>query len=67
MGDFEAKNEAKDELKELGRKHPGLEITEDTFSSSAEAFKQATKETVHGVRYSKKLGKEMLSNAAEYD
>jgi hypothetical protein len=67
MGDFEAKNEAKDELKELGRKHPGLEITEDTFSSSAEAFKQATKETVHGVRYSKKLSKEMLSNAAEYD
>ena len=67
MGDFEAKDEAKEELKELNKKHPGLGITEDTFISSAEAFKQATKEMVNGVRYNKKLSKERLADAAEYN
>jgi hypothetical protein len=67
MGDFEAKNKAKEELKELNKKHPGLGITEDTFISSAESFKQATKEMVNGVRYNKKLSKERLADAAEYN
>jgi hypothetical protein len=71
VGDVEAMNEAKDELIELGDKHPGLGINAGTITSDLEKskkqFDRATKEMVNGVRYSKKMLKELQANAAEYE
>jgi hypothetical protein len=67
MGDNEEAAEHKQELLELNKKHPKLEITADTFERSERAFKAATKRTVNGVQFSQKLYDEMMKNAAEYD
>ena len=71
VGDVEAMNEAKDELIELGDKHPGLGINAGTITSDLEKskkqFNRATKEMVNGVRYSKRMLKELQADAAEYE
>jgi hypothetical protein len=67
MGDFEEATEHKQELLELNKKYPALDISQDTFTRSEAAFKAATKRTVKGVQFSEKLYKEMMQNASEYD
>ena len=70
VGDFEGRQEYKDELLALGAKHPGLDINSATIDEvldrSMKAQERATKEMVHGVRYSKKMRKEIEADAAEY-
>lgn len=70
VGDIESMNEVRDELIELGDKHPGLGINAGTITSDLEKskkqFDRATKEMVNGVRYSKKMLKELQADAAEY-
>ena len=67
MGETEEQNEAREKLKELGKKHPGLGINEDTFRNSERAYKEATKRMVNGAQYNKKLMQEHLNSIAEYD
>ena len=71
VGDVESMNEVRDELIELGDKHPGLGINAGTITSTLEKskkqFDRATKEMVNGVRYSKKMLKELQADAAEYE
>ena len=71
LGAFEDRQEYKAELLELGAKHPGLGITPATINEvidrSMKAQERATKEMVNGVRYSKKMLKELQADAAEYD
>jgi hypothetical protein len=70
VGDYEGRQEFKDELLELGAKHPRLGINTGTINEildrSMKAQERATKEMVHGVRYSKKMLKEIQADAAEY-
>lgn len=70
VGDIDSMDETRDELIELGEKHPGLGINAGTITSSLEKskkqFDRATKEMVNGVRYSKKMLKELQADAAEY-
>ena len=55
----------------LGEKHKGLGINAGTINQDLEKSKKqydrATKEMVHGVRYSKKMLKEVQSDMREYD
>jgi len=71
LGAFEDRQEYKAELLELGAKHPGLGITPATINEvidrSMKAQERATREMVNGVRYSKKMLKELQADAAEYD
>lgn len=71
VGDFDGMIEARDNLIELGDKHPGLGINAGTITSDLEKskkqFDRATKEMVNGVRYSKKMLKELQADAAEYN
>ena len=67
VGDIAARDEYKEKLRELNRKHPGLGINEETFERSRRAFKESTKRMVNGVQYSKKLEQEMLDNIAAYN
>jgi hypothetical protein len=71
LGAFEDRQEYKAELLELGAKHPGLGITPATINEvidrSIKAQERATKEMVNGVRYSKKMLKELQADAAEYE
>jgi len=67
VGDVEAREEAKEKLMELNRKHPGLGINAETFERSSRAFLDASKRMVNGVQYSKKLEQEMLDNIAAYN
>jgi hypothetical protein len=71
VGDAEAMEEAKDDLIKLGEKHPGLGVNAGTITSDLEKskkqFDRATKEMVNGVRYSKKMLKELKADAAEYE
>jgi hypothetical protein len=71
VGDAEGMNDARDELLKLGAKHPGLGLNEGTINEalqdSADAYNRATKEMVHGVRFSKKMAKELKADSAEYD
>lgn len=67
VGDVEAREEAKEKLMELNRKHPGLGINSETFERSSRAFLDASKRMVNGVQYSKKLEQEMLDNIAAYN
>jgi hypothetical protein len=71
VGDADGMNDAKEKLVELGAKHPGLGLNAGTINgileNSRKQYSQATKEMVHGVRYSKKMLKELQSDAAEYD
>jgi hypothetical protein len=71
VGDFDAMVEAQNELITLGEKHPGLGINAGTITrdleKSKKQFDRATKEMVNGVRYSKKMLKELQADAAEYE
>ena len=71
VGDTEGMQDAKQKLLELGAKHPGLEITPGTInaaiSKSMKAQKAATKDMRHGVRYSKKMLKEIEQEEREWD
>ena len=71
VGDAEGMNDARDELLKLGAKHPGLGLNTGTINEalqdSADAYNKATKEMVHGVRFSKKMAKELKADSAEYD
>jgi hypothetical protein len=71
VGDAEGMNDARDELLKLGAKHPGLGLNAGTINEalqdSADAYNKATKEMVHGVRFSKKMAKELKADSAEYD
>jgi len=70
VGDTDGMIEARDKLIELGEKHPGLGVNAGTITSDLEKskkqFDRATKEMVNGVRYSKKMLKELKADAAEY-
>ena len=70
VGDTDGMIEARDKLIELGEKHPGLGVNAGTITSDLEKskkqFDRATKEMVNGVRYSKKMLKELQADAAEY-
>ena len=63
--------EAKQALLELGAEHPGLGITPATVSESIaksmKAQKAATKDMRHGVRYSKKMLKEIEKEEDEWN
>ena len=71
VGDIDTMDEARNDLIELGEKHPGLGINPGTITQdlqkSKKQFDRATKEMVNGVRYSKKMLKELKEDAAEYD
>ena len=71
VGDYDGMEEARDKLIELGEKHPGLGINGGTITQDLEKskkqFDRATKEMVNGVRYSKKMLKELQADAAEYE
>ena len=71
VGDIDGMDEARDKLIELGEKHPGLGINPGTITQdlqkSKKQFDRATKEMVNGVRYSKKMLKELKEDAAEYE
>jgi muramidase (phage lysozyme) len=70
-GDLEAKDEAREQLIELGEKHPGLEISRGNVGSSLrrsmKAQQAATKEMRHGIRYSKKMLKEIQEKEREWE
>jgi len=55
----------------LGEKHPGLGINGGTISDilakSKKAQDRATKEMVHGVRFSPRMRKEILESEREMD
>jgi hypothetical protein len=71
VGDTEGMQDARDKLLELGAKHPGLGLNAGTINGiledSKKQYDRATKEMVHGVRYSKKMLGELKSRSAEYD
>lgn len=71
VGDYDGMEDAKQELLELGAKHPGLEINPATIRASIEksvkAQKAATKDMRHGVRYSKKMLQEIKQEEREWD
>jgi len=67
VGDIAARDEYKEKLRELNRKHPGLGINEETFERSRRAFKESTSRMVNGVQYNKKLEQELLENIAAYN
>lgn len=71
VGDYDGMEDAKQELLELGAKHPGLEINPATIRASIEksvkAQKAATKDMRHGVRYSKKMLREIKQEEREWD
>ena len=71
LGDTDGMNEARNQLLELGEKHPGLGISSGTISKKLEASKKqydkATKSMVHGVQYSKGMLKEIKQDMSEYD
>ena len=70
-GDLEGKEEAREELIDLGEKHPGLEISRgsvgESLRRSMKAQKSATKEMRHGIRYSKKMLKEIQEQEREWE
>lgn len=70
FGDTDGMQEARDGLLELGEKHKGLGINAGTINSDLEKSKKqydrATREMVHGVRYSKKMKAELLQDSEEY-
>jgi len=70
-GDTEGANADRDALLKLGEKHPGLGINGGTISDilakSKKAQDRATKEMVHGVRFSPRMRKEILESEREMD
>jgi hypothetical protein len=71
VGDVDDMLDAREKLVELGTKHPGLGLNAGTITeileNSRRQYNQATKEMVHGVRYSKKMLSELKSRSTEYD
>ena len=67
QGDHEDATKYKQKLKDLNAKHPALGITEDTFAKSKTMFHDASKRSVNGVVFSKKMYSEMMQNASEYE
>lgn len=71
LGDQEAMNDIREDLIELGRKHPGLEITpgtiNDVLNRSIKAQERTTKRMVNGVAYSPKMLKEVEEHMREYE
>jgi hypothetical protein len=71
LGDTSGMEEARNDLLELGGKHPGLKLNAGTIESmlqdSKREYDRATKEMAHGVRSSKKMTSELKSRSAEYD
>jgi muramidase (phage lysozyme) len=70
-GDLGGKWDAREELIELGEKHPGLEISRGNVDSSLrrsmKAQRNATEEMRHGIRYSKKMLKEIKEKEREWE
>jgi len=71
LGDTSGMEEARNDLLELGGKHPGLKLNAGTIEGmlqdSKREYDRATKEMAHGVRFSKKMTSELKSRSAEYD
>jgi hypothetical protein len=71
LGDIDGMNDAKEDLLELGKKHPGLEITSgtinDVLARSIKAQERTTKRMVNGVAYSPKMLKEIEESLREYE
>jgi hypothetical protein len=69
-GDTEGMDDFKNDLLEIGEKHPALAINSGTvegvLKASVKAQDRATKEMINGVRYNKKRIKEVLESKAEY-
>jgi hypothetical protein len=70
-GDVAEMMDMRQHLLDMGAKHPGLGINNGTIGTildkSLKAQAQATKEMVHGVRYSKKMLKEIQSDMDEWE
>jgi phage terminase large subunit-like protein len=70
-GDFAGMQDFKDDLLELGAKHPELGINNgsvgDILSNSLKAQERATKEMIKGVRYNKKRLETVKASQAEYE
>ena len=66
-GDFDADDEAKEKLYELGDKHPDLKINEQTFSKSVKARDKISDDMYHGVSFNKKLRSEIERSISEFD
>lgn len=71
LGDQEAMNDIRDDLIELGKRYPGLEITpgtiNDVLDRSIKAQERTTKRMVNGVAYSPKMLKEVEEHMREYE
>ena len=71
LGDQEAMNDIREDLIELGKRHPGLEITpgtiNDVLDRSMKAQERTTKRMVNGVAYSPKMLKEVEEHMREYE
>jgi hypothetical protein len=69
-GDFEGMEDFKEELLEVGKKHPILDINggtiNDILNRSIKAQERATKEMINGVRYNKKRIEDVKASMAEY-
>ena len=70
-GDFGGMQDFKDDLLELGAKHPELGINNgtvtDILSNSLKAQERATREMINGVRYNKKRLETIKASQAEYE
>ena len=69
-GDFTGMQDFKEDLLDLGAKHPELGINNgtvtDILSNSLKAQERATKEMINGVRYNKKRLETVKASQAEY-
>jgi hypothetical protein len=70
-GDFTGMQDFKEDLLDLGAKHPELGINNgtvtDILSNSLKAQERATKEMINGVRYNKKRLETVKASQAEYE
>ena len=70
-GDIDGASKDREELLKLGEKHSGLGINGGTISDilakSKKAQDRATKEMVHGVRFSPRMRQEILESEREMD
>jgi hypothetical protein len=70
-GDFAGMQDFKEDLLDLGTKHPELGINNgtvtDILSNSLKAQERATKEMIKGVRYNKKRLETVKASQAEYE
>lgn len=70
-GDFEHMQDIRDDLLELGQKHPELGINggnvNKVLTDSVKAQDRASKEMLHGVRYNKKRLGTVKASQVDYD